>query len=80
MLYGRAASAEHIPDRSAHRKEMRSTDKVNDIGVLCAGYANEEVVGLDVAVDKVARVNVFNAGDLGGSVSAGAVAQRASIW
>ena len=52
MLYGRAASAEHIPDRSAHRKEMRRTDKVNDIGVLCAGYANEEVVGLDVAVDE----------------------------
>ena len=64
MLYGRAASAEHIPDRSAHRKEMRRTDKVNDIGVLCAGYANEEVVGLNVAVDERLVVDGLDAGDL----------------
>ena len=43
---------------------MRRTDKVNDIGVLGAGYANEEIVGLNVAVDERLVVDRLDAGDL----------------
>lgn len=39
--------------------------KVNDIDLVASlSNAHEEVVWLDVSVDKVARVNVFNARDL----------------
>ena len=43
---------------------LRET-KINDVNLVTTlPNAHEEVVGLDVAVDEVARVDVLDAGDL----------------
>ena len=39
-------------------------DDVDDVRALCPRPADEEVVGLDVLMNEVARVNVLNARDL----------------
>lgn len=46
------------------RMEVRRTDEVDDIGVLGTRYANEEIVGLNVAVDEGLVMYGLYAGNL----------------
>jgi hypothetical protein len=50
--------------------ELFGETKVDDVDLVSAlPYTHQEIVGLDVAVDKVARVDVLNSRDLTGGVS-----------